>query len=399
MSHLRDCIPSTRLWLSAVLAIAWVATASAQSSQPVWWPPTTTYGRPVAQPGFDFPPWARYSNCRPAPLAWGYDPFVNYGPPACDCDGYHSINCPGDFVAHRPEAWYAEATFAPLTIDHMDGYVVSRIGPTGTTVLTTDDLRPEFNAGMRMTFGRRVFGCYRVEGTFMSQYNWDDSVLVTRNTGGLSTFLSGFANPISATLDNATSVFISERSSFNTGEVNVRYWIDMPPGPLDVSFLVGARHMNLNELFNFTGVNAATTNNVTSNTTNNLWGVQVGIEFAQLITTRFWMDVDIKGGIFNNNANYTTTFLQNGANLFAPQTGTRDRTTWMGDISVTGNWQMTPWLTLKAGYQAIFLDGVATAQNQIRSPLVNLLPAPLNVPTDFGRLAIHGPVLGLMAYW
>ena len=302
-------------------------------------------------------------------------------------------------MAHRPDAWYAAADFVPLTIDHMDGFVVSRIGPTGTTVLTTDDLRPEFNAGGKFTFGRRVFDCYRVEGTFMSQYNWDDSVLVTRNTGGLSTFLSGFANPASASLDNATSVFIAERSSFRSGEINVRYWVDMPPGPLDVSLLVGVRNMDFDEHFNFTGSNALFTNNVTSNTQNDLWGVQVGIEFAQLITTRYWVDVDIKGGIFNDNTNFTTTFLQNGANLFAPQTGTRDRTTWMGDICVTGNWQMTPWLTVRGGYQAIFLDGVATAENQIRSPLVNLVPAPLNAANDSGRVAIHGPVLGVMAYW
>ena len=37
----------------------------------------------------------------------------------------------------------------------------------------------------------------------------------------------------------------------HSGEVNLRYWADMPPGPFDVSYLVGARYMRINEQYNF----------------------------------------------------------------------------------------------------------------------------------------------------
>src|SRR5207248_2149964 len=116
--------------LLAGMGLCWIGPASAQITQPVWYPPLSLYGRPIAQPYFDLPTWARYANCRPPPLAWGYDPFVNYGP----CDGagadVPTVACPGNFVAHRPSGWYGSADFAPLTIDHLDGFALARIGPT-----------------------------------------------------------------------------------------------------------------------------------------------------------------------------------------------------------------------------------------------------------------------------
>src|SRR5262245_47316007 len=148
-----------RLGLAILLVVACAAPALAQVTRPVWYPPLSLYGRPVAQPYFDFPTWARYSNCRPAPLAWGYDPFVGYGSGPCDgpCTGSAacapSVACPGDFVAHRPSSWYFNADFAPLTMDRLDGMALARIGPSGPTVLTTEDLQTEFAAGGKYTIG------------------------------------------------------------------------------------------------------------------------------------------------------------------------------------------------------------------------------------------------------
>src|SRR6476661_10984555 len=109
--HLRPSISRLAFWLMLALS----ASVAAQSTQPVWWPPLSLYGRPVSQPYFDFPSWARFSYCRPAPLAWGYDPFPNYAP--CDsAPGYPSVSCVDNFVAHRPNAWYFMADFAPTTV-------------------------------------------------------------------------------------------------------------------------------------------------------------------------------------------------------------------------------------------------------------------------------------------
>ena len=82
---------------------------------------------------------------------------------------------------------------------------------TGPVVLSTEDLRQEFSASGKYTIGRRIFDCYRIEGTYLGFATWSDQRLVTNTdvnslggTGNLSTFLSGFSNPITAGLDGAS---------------------------------------------------------------------------------------------------------------------------------------------------------------------------------------------------
>src|SRR6476469_8154152 len=125
-----------------LLLLMLAAPAAAQVTQPFWWPPMTLYGHPVSSPFFDFPVWARYSTCRPAPLAWGFDPFAPYG--CCDCtpnNCYPTINCPGNFVAHRPNAWYFSADLSPTFVDPEFTRPLATLGPTGPTVLSTSDLQ------------------------------------------------------------------------------------------------------------------------------------------------------------------------------------------------------------------------------------------------------------------
>src|SRR5262245_49972341 len=106
----------------AVLALLPAVCAVALAPAKAW---GQLYGRPIAQPCFDFPNWARWSNCRPGPLPWGYEVFPDYGPVdgACMPD---SVACDVDFVAHRPSTWYASADFAPLMLDYSSDVIVAR---------------------------------------------------------------------------------------------------------------------------------------------------------------------------------------------------------------------------------------------------------------------------------
>jgi hypothetical protein len=374
-----------RLGVLALLACLALAPASAWGQ---------LYGRPVAQPCFDFPNWARFSDCRPGPLPWGYEVFPDYGAADCACDVPGSVACPGDWVAHRPSSWYASADFAPLTIDHLDGYDLASFGPAGPVALRTDDLRPEFDAGGKFTIGRRIFDCYRVEGTYLGTYDWQDEVLVTDNVNvDLSTFLTAFD------AESAQSVFLAMESSMHSGEINLRYWADMPPGPFDVSYLVGARYMRINEQYNFVADIPVpdTINDALVNTENELWGVQIGIQFSMLKSTRWWLDFDMKGGVYNNNAAVTTSFIQTvpGDAVETGDSVRRDRTAWMGDFALVGNWQMTPSLTFRIGYQAIFINGLALGNDNLvnNADLYGTNEARLD---DSGELAYHGPTIGIM---
>jgi hypothetical protein len=126
-----------------------------------------------------------------------------------------------------------------------------------------------------------------------------------------------------------------------------------------------------------------------------MYGAQLGIEMAWLVTVRTWIDMDLKGAILHDRVNLNSMLTQN---LVATpdNTDTLHNTVFLGDLQLAANWQMTPSLTLRAGYQALWFDGLALAQNQIRSPLINNAPGPFD---DAGKACVHGPTLGLTAYW
>jgi hypothetical protein len=384
--------------LAAILLVALASTAAAQNTQPVWWPPTGLYGRPVAQPYFDFPVWARYSNCRPAPLAWGFDPFVEYGPGDC-AHGYPSINCPGDFVAHRPNGWYFSADFAPTTVDFQNTRAIAVLGTGGATVLSTADLEPEFDAGARITVGRRIFGCYRLEGTYWGSYQWRDNAAVANTTAaGLSTLLSGgFGNPAVAGLDANSFVAIQSGTQMNNGEINLLYWIDMPPGGLDVSLLVGGRYLDVQDQFNLRMINPVADSRLQVNTDNNMAFLQVGLVSDWLVASRMWINFTLKGGIGNNDASVVSDFAVDGGipDVFVAE---QNRTAWLGDLSLVANFQMTPWLVARIGYQALFLSGLAVASDNIETNNALLTGGPIQL-NDASNGVFHGPLIGLMGNW
>ncbi|HMC11931.1 MAG TPA: hypothetical protein VKH44_11600 [Pirellulaceae bacterium] len=395
----------SRRWLAVLLTLALAAPAAAQSTQPVWWPPMSLYGRPVAQPYFEFPTWARYSYCRPAPLAWGYDPFPNYGP--CDnAPGGPSINCPGNFVAHRPSGWYFSSNFAPTTVDFQNTRALAELGTNGPVVLSTSDLQPNFDAGTHVTIGRRIFDCYRLEATYWGSFQWKDYAAVADNTGvggtgTLSTLLSGgFGNAAVAALDNNTFVSAESRTKMNNGELNLLYWIDMPPGGLDVSLLVGGRYLDVRDQFNLGSINPVQENRLQVNTINEMWFIQTGIATDWLIATRMWINGTLKGGLANNHAtlanNYTTTAA--GVTTVNPTTATQNRTAGLLDLSLVANFQVTPWLVGRIGYQALFVSGVAVATDNIQTNNVLLTNGPAQVDARSNAI-FHGPLIGIMGNW
>jgi hypothetical protein len=400
----------TRAWrvvlLASLLGLALSAPLSGQSTQPVWWPAMSLYGRPVAQPYFEFPNWARYSYCRPSPLIWDYDPFPNYGP--CDnAYSFKSINCPGNFVAHRANSWYGMADFAPTTVDFQNTRALAALGTSGDdVVLSTADLQPNFDAGTRVTIGRRIFDCYRLEGTYWGSFQWKDYDAAADDTGPggtgtLSSILSGgFGNAAVAALDNNSFVSAQSRTKMNNGEVNALYYIDMPPGGLDVSLLVGGRYLDIRDQFNFGSINPVQENRLQVNTINEIWFIQAGLSTDWLIASRMWINGTLKGGLGSNHAtlnnDYTTT--TGGVATVNLSSDIRNRTSGLLDLSLVANFQMTPWLVGRIGYQALFLTGVAVATDNVQTNNILLTNGPAVVDAR-SNACFHGPIIGLMGNW
>jgi hypothetical protein len=84
-------------WVAALLLILAAALpAAGQVTRPAWYPPLSLYGRPVSQPYFDFPTWARYSVVAP-PLALGLRSAFLITDVRGEAACYPSVACPGRF--------------------------------------------------------------------------------------------------------------------------------------------------------------------------------------------------------------------------------------------------------------------------------------------------------------
>jgi hypothetical protein len=129
-------------------------------------------------------------------------------------------------------------------------------------------------------------------------------------------------------------------------------------------------------------------NNVLIQADNDLWGVQLGIDMKWLVHPRAYIDFDAKGAICHNDASQSTTFnaVASGAS--------GERTAFVGDFVLTANWQMTPSWSIRAGYQALFVTGVALGPENLRTNAA-LLPGGGELD-DRGEVVYHGPVLGIM---
>ena len=288
-----------------------------------------------------------------------------------------------------------------------------------TPVLGTGDLHFGFQGGGRALIGRTLGRCHALEVSYFEVTDWsefafarDDTVFVEdvdRVTGVETTFpaslfspFSDFGDPPIAGLDYNYLASISYDSSLNSLEFNLRRWILADPCRLQASVLVGGRYMNLDESFFYYTESEVpgpgiTTNAVTTDTDNRMLGVQLGAMFEFHIDPGWWIDCEIKGAFFDNDAGQTTTYLQNGALV---NQGWRDEhiSSYALDLRLTATVLVTPRLAVRGGYQALWLDGMALASDNMSGDIDVLIDGPATLVKN-GKVTYHGPHLGISWVW
>ncbi len=129
-----------------------------------------------------------------------------------------------------------------------------------------------------------------------------------------------------------------------------------------------------------------------TSTTNNLYGVQIGVDVKMLELGRFSLDGLIKTGIFDNNAEQSTgVSLQK---VVHPSQATTNHAAFVSEAGLQLKYQVIKGLALKAGYTALWLDGVALAPGQIQETLTLANVRALGVNCGSGVL-FQGATAGL----
>ena len=131
--------------------------------------------------------------------------------------------------------------------------------------------------------------------------------------------------------------------------------------------LAGFRWVNLRE----TLVGALSPPTVTeppfwiTTTANNLYGFQIGADTKIVERGRFSIDGLAKAGIFDNNAEETSSVSVIEKQVRSASAST-NHAAFVGETGLQCKYQVAKGLFLRAGYEVIWLEGVALAPGQIQ---------------------------------
>jgi hypothetical protein len=133
----------------------------------------------------------------------------------------------------------------------------------------------------------------------------------------------------------------------------------------------------------------------TAKTANNLYGLQVGIDGKIFELGRFSVDGQVKLGLFGNNAAQSTgVSLEKVLYIVSART---NRAAVVSEASLQLKYRVMEGLALKAGYEALWLDGVALAPGQIQEILTTPSSMPVHAlgVNSGSNLLFHGFTAGL----
>ncbi len=138
-------------------------------------------------------------------------------------------------------------------------------------------------------------------------------------------------------------------------------------------------------------------------TSNDLYGWQVGADSILLGLGTPWRLEGIgKAGVFYNHAAQHSAWATDAP--IEPQAlalGTSaDRVAFVGEVGVTGVYDLTDWLSFRAGYSIFWLGGLATATNQLDAQdICPAAGAPTGAIDTSGSVVVQGITLGLEGRW
>ncbi len=310
----------------------------------------------------------------------------------------------GPFPDHQ---WYFRAEALALKRDPRHRRQFAALGTDFDFVLNSGDVENEFKGGYRASLGRMLGDWNWLEFTIFDLRDWHEEAAVRNTTpndlGGLGNLFSPFSifgHPPDDLLDFNTFVGIESSSTLENMELNLWRRHPMPPGGLEVAYMAGLRYMNILEEFRYTSVSGAPsppTTRVFTRTGNEILGVQLGALLEFPVDPGWCIDWVLKGAIAHNRADQVTQFLSIPSRGSTTEVlGRRDeaRTVFVGETSVTLTYQWSPNLTAFVGYQAIWVDGLALALENMPDDANILRFGPAQLVHD-GTTVYHGPHLGL----
>ncbi|MFI5334116.1 MAG: autotransporter outer membrane beta-barrel domain-containing protein [Chlamydiales bacterium] len=261
-------------------------------------------------------------------------------------------------------------------------------------VLRTNKLIHEFHfePGFRVGLGYRPDRRWSLEGNFLYLNEWHGKK--ERHGNGTlsypfhdSSFTNDFVNA-----DRAEAKY---RSRFYSAEAN--YWGHFTPRRADyfsVSWVFGLRYINLHEWLKIAFTKITETSNYNVQTRNLMGGPQIGGCFEWNPTEQITWNFTAKFAPLLDRAEQHT-FLGDRNNTITLRDFTKKKwnPVFLADVAASFNFQITPHFNLHAGYEMIYLTGLALAPEQLNNS--SSFDMHKHVKTS-GNALIHGLFTGLI---
>lgn len=271
----------------------------------------------------------------------------------------------------------AEAIALQRSTTRNQSLFLSATGPTD--VLNSRDLR------FPVAFGPKVSGIRH--GVFGSDFDVEvgyfqfDGFETNRAIPGSSRMVIDINYALPTTDSTARYA-----SALYSGEVNVRWqWLDW------LTVMSGFRMVELNEQYDGRGRNQIYSIVQDVNSFNHLYGYQLGAEGEIFNYGCLQIKALCKAGAFGNFASQNNQTVITGVASYS-DSATNRRVSFLGEVGVAATYAITEQLAFRASYQAMWIEGVGLAPEQIDT--TNFLTGATKVNLD-GGVFYHGGGLGL----
>ena len=363
----------------------------------------------AAAPSADLPP----APLPPAPLAPLPAPSKAPSHPAASpwddcCNGWDdSCGCGHDCCKLCPSVYgYTEALFMQRT----HGEPVHDIlidSSTNQTVLSSRDLDFNYSPGVRAVFGFCYDGWLPLEIGYFGLFDSRSSKSVTSSPTG-DPFLGNLTFP--GDLGAASNVFagaqqatVDYTSEIHSGEINYHCCCcreDCGGCPQSFEWLAGFRYLSLRERLFINGqrneVGGTETANYDVWTSNDLYGGQLGARWRCCHGGWSW-EATGKGGIFGNSEGEKQQFIDFPDFPLRPLvSATSSAVAFVGELNLSGIYQLNSVWGIRAGYNLMWIQGVALAPDQLDFSFTSTSGSQVE---RNGGVFLQGANVGLEARW
>ena len=273
---------------------------------------------------------------------------------------------------------------------------------TGDILLNAGDLDFGATGGVRAVIGKQLGSGYTLEVGYMGLYDHSASATVTGDNdlqlpGDLGLAVNNFFGADIVDADYSSSLH-SVEANLLCCDYSCRSSCEGPQRCREWAPFVGFRYLNFNEDFDLSSTDFQEGTSVYEvNTRNNLFGGQLGGRYR--ISQGEWSYEAVgKAGIFANaaeqNAPAIVDFLDVERRPAQSESG--GNVAFVGEINLTGIYHINEVWGLRAGYNLMWLEGVALAPDQL--DFTDTPDSGTGLDTS-GGVFLHGLSAGLEARW